>query len=120
VLLVRFDRELLIPKTSHRSESGFTGYVCISLLTHFITDAICIVCVARVFSRRELLIPKTSHRSESGFKGVHKSGAGRYQTQVYHEGNLYHAVRRDANITTRGSIYVYVYLSMYIYTYISG
>mmetsp|Transcript_21236 Transcript_21236/g.64769 ORF Transcript_21236/g.64769 Transcript_21236/m.64769 type:complete len:714 (+) Transcript_21236:223-2364(+) len=40
---------------------------------------------------REQLEMHTSHRSESGFKGVHKSGIGRWQTQVYHEGNLYHA-----------------------------
>jgi len=40
---------------------------------------------------REKLETHTSHRSESGFKGVHKSGAGRWQTQVYYEGNLYHA-----------------------------
>jgi hypothetical protein len=40
---------------------------------------------------RENLETHASHRSESGFKGVHKSGTGRWQTQVYYEGNLYHA-----------------------------
>ena len=52
-------RELLIPKASYRSESGFRGlwrpYVCNSLSTA---------------NTRELLIPKASYRSESGFKGV--------------------------------------------------
>ena len=36
-----------------------------------------------------------SERSESGFKGVHKCAPGKWQTQVYHEGHLYHVGAHD-------------------------
>lgn len=38
----------------------------------------------------------TSNRSASGFTGVHKAGNGKWQTQVYWEGNLYHCGHRDS------------------------
>eukprot|EP00966_Prymnesium_polylepis_P193602 4487500-Prymnesium_polylepis.1 len=43
---------------------------------------------------REVLELHKSERSESGYKGVHKCG-GKWQTQVYHEGQLYHVGAHD-------------------------
>ena len=39
---------------------------------------------------REPLELIRSHKSESGFKGVHKSGADKWQVQVYYNGQLWH------------------------------
>ena len=45
--------------------------------------------------RREELEQFVSERSESGLKGVHKTGTGRWQTQVYYAGQLYHVGAHD-------------------------
>ena len=45
--------------------------------------------------RREKLESHISERSESGLKGVHKTGTGRWQVQVYFGGGLYHVGAHD-------------------------
>ena len=45
--------------------------------------------------RREPIELVVSDKSASGYQGVHRTGVDKWQTQVYHNGTLYHVGHND-------------------------